>query len=852
LAHTDTARKVPWTTFLGLALFGLALFWLHHLLGQYRWRDILGHVHAISPMKLLRASLFTLAGYGCLTLYDALAVRFAGARVAYPRVALISFMGYAIGHNVGLNTLSGGAVRYRAYTALGLGAKQIATIIAFGSVTFLLGAGFLLGLSLLTQAGMSGSALHVHAWLAVLAGGALLAAVAAYLRLVCTRHEPLRFRRIVIPVPKPRVAFAQLAVACTDLLCAASVLYVLLPPQAAIGFAAFAGIYLIAIAAGVISNVPGGIGVFETVLLLLLPSVPKDRLLGALVAYRAIYYFIPFGVALALLGAHELWVHRGPAVRLVQLVRTFLIAVTPQAIAIAVFVAGAVLLFSGATPGLGNRLDLLRDFVPLPILELSHLLGSAVGVGLLVIAHGLYRRLDAAWWLTIWLLCAGILLSLLKGFDYEEATILGLVVILLVSARGRFQRRASLIEQHYTGPWIVALFLVLATAAWLVILDYRHVPYDNQLWWQFAFHASAPRSLRASLLAAVIAAAYGLWRLLRPAPPPKSVPSEADMERVATLIAEVEDTTANLALLGDKNLLFNAERTAFIMYQASGHSWVAMGDPVGSPEACEPLAWEFLENCDVMAVSPVFYQVKPQNLPLYIDLGLNLSKLGEEARVALDTFSLEGAARADLRHAHRRATRDGAQFEVIARANIGAILPELHAVSDAWLAQKNTAEKRFSLGFFAEGYLMNFDCGVVRRGGAIVAFANIWRGASSELSVDLMRYNDDAPKGVIDYLLIECMLWGRHQGCQWFNLGMAPLSGLEEHALAPTWHKLGRMVQRYGEMFYHFEGLRKYKEKFLPVWRPRYLAAPDGLAMAGALLDVTALISGGVGKVLRK
>jgi phosphatidylglycerol lysyltransferase len=837
---------------LGLALFGLALFWLHHLLSEYRWQDILGRVEAISTAKVLRAALFTLAGYGCLTLYDALAVRFAGARIPYPRIALISFMGYAIGHNVGLNTLSGGAVRYRAYTALGLGAKQIATIIAFGTVTFLLGAGLLLGLSLLTQAGMSGSVLHVHASIAMLAGVALLGAVAAYLWLVCTRHEPLRYRSIVIPVPKPRVAFAQIAVACADLLCAASVLFVLLPHQAAISFGAFAGIYLIAIAAGVISNVPGGIGVFETVLLLLLQSVPKDRLLGALVVYRAIYYFAPFAVALALLGAHELWAHRWPAVRVVQLARTFLTAVTPQAIAIAVFLAGAVLLFSGATPGLGNRLDLLRDYLPLPILELSHLLGSAVGVGLLVIAHGLYRRLSAAWWLTIWLLCAGILLSLLKGFDYEEATILGAVVVALVSARGRFRRRVSLIEQHYSGPWIIALTLVLVTVAWLVIFANRHVPYDNQLWWEFAFHASAPRSLRASLLAAVIAAAYGLWRLLRPAPPPKVAPSAADMERVAVLIADVDDSTANLALLGDKNLLFNAQRTAFIMYQVSGHSWVAMGDPVGSAEGCEELAWEFLEHCDVMAVSPVFYQVKPQNLPLYIDLGLNLSKLGEEARVALDSFSLDGPARADLRQAHRRAARDGAQFEVVPRADIGAILPQLRAVSDAWLASKNTAEKRFSLGYFADEYLKNFECGVVRRGGSIVAFANLWRGAHSELSVDLMRYNDGAPKGVIDYLLIECMLWGRSQGFQWFNLGMAPLSGLEEHALAPTWHKLGRLVQRYGEVFYHFEGLRKYKEKFLPVWRPRYLAAPDGLATAGALLDVTALISGGVGKVLRK
>jgi phosphatidylglycerol lysyltransferase len=837
---------------LGVALLVGVAFWLHHMLGKYHWSDILARVQAISNTKLLRAAFFTCAGYSSLTLYDALAVRFAGARVPYPRVALISFMGYAIGHNVGFNSISGGAVRYRAYTALGLGAGQIATIIAFGTLTFFLGASVLLGMSLLTNAGMSGSVLHVHAWLALLAGGILLAGVAAYLWLVCTRHAPLKFRKIVIPVPKPRVAFAQIGISCLDMLCATSVLYVLLPREAAIGFFAFAGVYLIALAAGAASNVPGGIGVFEFVLLLLMPSVPTDRLLGALIAYRAIYYFAPFAIALVLLGAHEVWIHRAPVVRLGRVLRAFLTAVTPQAIAIAVFLAGAVLLFSGATPGLGNRLTLLRNFVPLSVLELSHLLGSVVGVGLLIIAHGLYRRLYTAWWITIWLLCAGILLSLLKGFDYEEATTLASVAIMLSSARSRFRRRASLIEQHYSAAWIAAFFLVLLMAGWLVLFAYRHLPYDNELWWQFAFHASAPRSLRASLLAVMIGAAYGLWRVLRPAPRRFSAPKGADLERVAALIENGYTTTDNLALLGDKNLLFNKDRTACIMFQSSGNSWVAMGDPIGPAQLGEELAWEFLEECDGMAVSPVFYQVTPERLPLYVDLGLTLSKLGEEARVPLESFSLEGAARSDLRQAQRRANRDGATFEIIGRAAVPAILPELRAVSDAWLAAKNAVEKRFSLGFFEERYLAHFDVGVVRHQGAVVAFANLWRGGSTELSVDLMRYNDAAPKGVMDYMLIECMLWGRAQGFRWFNLGMAPLSGLEEHALAPTWHKLGRIVQRYGETFYNFEGLRKFKEKFNPVWRPRYLAAPDGLAMAGALLDVTALISGGVRNVLRK
>jgi len=852
--RADTLRRAPpWTALLGIGLFGLALAWLHHVLGEYRWIDILAQLHAIRTSRLDLAVALTCAGYGCLTLYDALGLRFAGVRVPYPRLALISFMSFAIGHNVGINTLSGGAIRYRAYSPLGLSGKQIGTVIAFGTLTFALGTATLLGASLLWQASLSGSVLRVPHWAVVAVGCLLLGVVAAYLWLAFSKHHMLRYRKLSIPVPSGPLAMAQISVACIDLLCAAGVVYVLLPPQLKIGFAAFASLYLIATSAGVISNVPGGVGVFESVFLLLLHGAPADQLLGALLAYRLIYYFGPFSVAIALLGAHEVWVHRGPMVRFGRLGRTWLSAVTPQAIGIAVFGAGAVLLFSGATPAISDRLDWLRRFVPLSILELSHLLGSAVGMGLIFLANGLYRRLDAAWWLTIYLLCAGVLLSLLKGFDYEEATILSAIIVLLVSARTRFGRRASLIEQRFSVPWIVAVLLVLSSAVFLVLFAYRNVPYGKDLWWQFEFEASAPRSLRALLLVAMIAAAYALWRLLRPSRPLLTSPALDDLLQAEVLIANGHDTNANLALLGDKHLMFNDDRTAFIMYQASGSSWVSMGDPVGPDLLCEALAWDFLECCDGMAVSPVFYQVAPENLSLYIDLGLTLTKLGEEARIPLKTFSLDGPARADLRQSHRRAARDGAEFAVIPRNEVPALLPQLRAVSDSWLADKETGEKRFSLGYFDERYLACFDCAVVRRAGAIVAFANIWRaGADMELSVDLMRYDNSAPKGVIDFMLTECMLWGKQQRFQWFNLGMAPLSGLEEHALAPTWHKLGRMVQRYGETFYHFEGLRKYKEKFLPVWRPRYLAASGRFAVAGALLDVTSLISGGVGKALKK
>ena len=112
----------------------------------------------------------------------------------------------------------------------------------------------------------------------------------------------------------------------------------------------------------------------------------------------------------------------------------------------------------------------------------------------------------------MWLLCAGVLLSLLKGFDYEEAIILGAVAVVLVSARRRFRRRASLIEQRFSLSWVMAVLLVLGAAVLAGLFAYRHVPYSKELWWQFAFEAPAPRSLRALLLATMTAAAYALWR----------------------------------------------------------------------------------------------------------------------------------------------------------------------------------------------------------------------------------------------------------------------------------------------------------------------------------------------------
>jgi phosphatidylglycerol lysyltransferase len=177
----------------------------------------------------------------------------------------------------------------------------------------------------------------------------------------------------------------------------------------------------------------------------------------------------------------------------------------------------------------------------------------------------------------------------------------------------------------------------------------------------------------------------------------------------------------------------------------------------------------------------------------------------------------------------------------------------LRAVSDDWLHAKASAEKGFSLGFFDESYLVRFPVGVIERHGRIEAFANIWPGpGGQEVSIDLMRYHRDAPKGVMEALFVHLMIWGRDRGYGMFGLGMAPLSGFQDSPVASLWNRLGAFVYEHADAVYNFQGLRAYKDKFDPVWEPRYLAYPGGLRLPRIMADVSALVAGGYRHIFRK
>ena len=525
----------------------------------------------------------------------------------------------------------------------------------------------------------------------------------------------------------------------------------------------------------------------------------------------------------------------------------------PQILAALTFLTGAALLLSGAMPAGEGRLEQLDALLPLGVIEASHFLGSIAGAALLVLSQGLARRLDAAFYLAAIAIVTGIVTSLLKGFGYEEAAWLMVLLLVFWHARPAFDRRAAFFDTRFSTGWTIALAGALGASIWLGLFAFRHVDYSRELWWQFELHGEASRFLRASVGASVVLLLVGMARLVRPAPHEAPVPTDRDLDDAARVIAAQHSTFPFLAYLRDKALLFNDERTAFLMYAVQGRTWVALGDPVGPDDQMRGLIRQFLARCDDFGGVPVFYQVGKTRLHRYADFGLSLAKLGEKAYVDLTTFHLQGPEGAKYRQVVRRLTKDGGSFRLVDAADVPAILHELKEVSDDWLATKGAAEKGFSLGFFDEAYVRRFPVGVVEVGGRIQAFANVWQGpGGEELSIDLMRYHHDAPGNVMEALIVHLLLWGHDHGYRRFALGMAPLSGFEHSATVSLWSRLGAFLYDHADATYNFQGLRAYKDKFKPTWEPQYLAFPGGRTMPHVLADLSALVAGGYWKIFRR
>jgi len=834
---------------LAIGICALLLLVFQHLSRAVDYRSVIRQLWHLSPAQWAGALGATALSFVALVGRDAIGLRYLGATVSRGALWVGAIAGSALGNVTGFGALTGGAVRCRVYGSAGVTAAQIGRMTVFTSVTLAL------ALALMTALGMAGAAdtlaglLHLSPlalrWIGgvVLAlGAALIAACPAQAREI----EPFKRAWLRFAVPARRDLVAQLLLAMLDVAGAGLALWSVMP-HAHVGFADFLTVYAAAMLLGLIGHTPGGIGVFEAAMVFALgASVPDSKVFAALLAYRAIYFGAPLALSAALLAVFEGRALKNPLST--NLARRGVHGVTqlaPLFLAIVTFVTGSMLVISGATPAFTTRIALLQNFIPLWVLESSQLLGSLFGVLLLFVARGLLRRLDAAWWLALVLAVANLALSLTKGLAFVEAGVLCVLIVLLLATRSRFNRHSSLFAEPFTPAWLASVGCVIALAVWVLFFAFRDVEYSQHLWWQFAFDERAPRALRATLGAGVFAAALASYQLLRPAAGRFTIPASEDLLEAARIVRAQERSDAGLALMGDKSFLFSSSRHAFLMYAKRGRTWAALHDPVGPRDEWPALIREFVSLAHAHGGRAAFYQVRADALPLYLDAGLTLMKLGEEARVMLREFDLKGPQRAHLRYALKRGERDGFTFEPIDPAQMAGNLPVLRAISDAWLEERDVREKSFSVAAFDDDYLAAQHVLLVRQNGTPLAFVTFMTtDLNTDATVGVMRHLPGASPYAMEYLFTQLALHLKAAGYQSLSLGMAPLAGMGPTPLASSWHRLAGLIWRFGGKFYNFRGLRGFKNKFAPRWEPRYLAASGSIGVFITLADLSLLAGG--------
>ncbi len=614
---------------LGVLLLGGAIYVVQREFRNLRLEDIAVAVQAISAHALAIAFGWTVLSYGVLTFYDRLGTIYAGHKVSYGRVSFASFCAYALSHNLGFAAVSGAAVRYRLYAHWGLTPLQIAKVVAFCSLTFALGGMVLGGAILFLEPGsIPFFGEHLPHWMLYGVGVLLWAVVGAYVTLSRV-FGVVRLFGHEVGLPGWRMAILQVLLATVDVAITASIFYALLPHAPGLTWLIFLGVYVASYTAGLAANLPGGIGVFDTAMLLgLAPYLEAPVVLGAIVVFRLYYYVIPLFLAGGLFAGNELLLRggavlgkvRGPA-RREALARwrepDFAVAAATGIVAL----SGALLLALGVLAPAPDLTWIDPDFADLAT-QASQFVPSLIGAGLIVLAIGLSQRVNLAWGATIVLLTVGAAFTAAQGERLWIAGVLVLAVMLLAPFRACFYRHARL----FSGPMqldnAMPLFGLIACILALAAFE-RHVRYlQNNSWWEIVLSRQVPNSLRLTVALTVALGLLAIWRLIRPGRV-EWLPWDAEARRRMMGLGARPTEGADGVVMGEN------ER-AGIVFRRCGRVLLGLGDPAGEMDDRVSAIWRLRDLAEQEGLDPAIWCAGPSLLKVYGDLGLTALPLGED------------------------------------------------------------------------------------------------------------------------------------------------------------------------------------------------------------------------------
>ncbi|MFB5762258.1 bifunctional lysylphosphatidylglycerol flippase/synthetase MprF [Paenibacillus medicaginis] len=823
---------------------------------------MLFELRRLTPWSILEIALFSLLAAGVMSSYDLVVRKHFRMPISIGAAFRYGWIANTFNNACGFAGFTGAGLRAFLYKKSGVPLNVITAAVIFLSPVVITGLS-LLAWTVLARLFPADQLLHAYPWLRWAMWGMALY-LPVFLLVQRSRLFGKWFNQGKGTMPWTTI-FASLASSLLEWLFAA-LAFGLVGTRVLDGvpLEALIGVYVIAATAGLISMAPGGIGAFDVTALLGLQllGVHPDLALTVLLLFRFFYFIVPWLIALVMTAVEiipkrerigelagsgwsyslnkwqQIWAWPGQF--------RFLADLGVWALSKLVLASGLLLLLSAALPGLLYRLRFAEKLLTLPIMQLSHDISVIIGIMLIVLSHGISLRIRRALRLTLGLLFAGAIFTFIKGFDFEEAFFLLFVALMLYLSRSRFYREGAPVSR--TNLLIWGGLTVLVTVAYLLIGAGGYSYFLHRLPLRMSTNLLFDRQHFGikgllSLLSAWVF--LTMYLMMRPKRGVEELPDAAEMDRLREFIAhEQGNLLTHMLFLGDKQFYWAQEGNVLIPYARSRNKLVVLGDPLGPMDQASAAIQEFQGYADRYALAVVFYQASPAYLPLYHENGYRFFKLGEEALVPLESFTLAGKINTPLRTVRNRFGREGYSFQMAYPPFDDSLLTRLRAVSDVWLEGRK--EKGYSLGWFNETYLQLAPLALVLDPQQqVIAFASLAPAYDNKqtISIDLMRHLPDAPNGTMDFLFTHVMEWARDEGYVTFNLGMAPLSSVGQSERALREEKLARLVFQYGGHWYGFQGLRRYKEKFSPAWEPRYLAYPASVSLPILTAELMYLVS---------
>ncbi len=809
---------------LGVIIFIVAIMLLSNEMKNYSYQQILDTLKAIPSFKIIFAAILALLYYLILGGYDVVAFKYINVPLKFKNVVFTCFISNALGNNTGYSMLFGGSIRYRLYSLYNVSMLNVTKVLFFSSATIWFGL-LIIGGIVFTFFPVNFTDGKFFFQSSQPLGILFLLAVTLYTLLSLFKSKPIKiFNKWTITFPDIKITLWQMLLATADWVIASCTLFVLLP-SGEISYITLLQIFLVAQMLGILSQVPGGMGVFETAIVMMLPEATESSfVMGALLAYRAIFYFFPLSIALLLLASHEFFRAKKRFKVLARFYGGRMASLIPQALSISIFLSGTMILFSGVTDVSSSVIKRLVEYIPVYILDAFHLTISVIGIILLFVSRGLLLRIKKAYSYAVILLSLLFPLALINGYGYEKIVFLLVMLALVTPSRKYFYRPLSLIAVKLNTVWLMMISAVFITSAWLSFFVYRPDIYS----WVELFSASdLGRSLRVCIgmlitIAVVIVAE--LWKRYRY--------KQAGVD--ITNIKKISDNSMYVygKYAFENRNIFDMNSDAFMMYSQVNNSAVIFGDPVGNNKYVGELIWDFKEMTESKNINPIFVYLGYKNLKFYDDIGLDIASFGVDANIPLEKFSGDSENISDIKVLSENFEKDGYTFEIIDGEKFTENKKYIGFIDYQWEKDfNNLKNKMFDVSQNTADKFV-----IVKKDNFISAYAYLLLAKNKyEAFVSNVRYTSDCDENILKYILFKSVCYAKDEGFKWFNLGLTP--AVDETVIDENFTRKAKFFVFAEHFKYDMNALREFKNKFSPVWKKKYIAFYSGNRMIYFLKD---------------